>query len=545
MSMQGDLATLELADIIQNLEMHRRTGSLVVEAAGATSRIFFDAGVITLLGSSRRPNLLDDLVHAGWLDAQVLAKARKSRRNRERPLLPSLIKKGLFEAESVKEFAQARLTEDVCDFLAQERGSFDFTRGEPTHDVFDVEEQHLGLSLAAGPILFEAARRQDQGALLRVRIASDATHYVATTDTPPQEVECDQELAAEILVRLNGTRSVRELVRAFPDRRFAAFETLATLVTIGAVEASGPDELLDVARSEAEIRPERALAILRDGLKIAPQHPGLLDAIAILSTRLEENTCAADAHKVLAHLQLEQGESDGARDNLMRACSLKPDDPAIRERVLALANAEGRSEDIVQIGQELVELYTRLGMQGKAATVLERLVQVQPDSFTLRRKLATARADCGDAEVAVSELRRYGRELLSNSDDRGARRVQKEILAIVPKDKRARKTIQQIDNATFKRRRMQRKRLIRWAVTAGIALPLGLLLTQDIAARFAYARANRDVIELELIENRRYAIAIDLLSEVREEYPLTLTSGLSVRRHIALLAAKLVDDLDS
>jgi len=539
MTLQGDLATLELPDILQNLEMHRKSGTLAIETEKGLRRVYVHEGAITLFAGDGRPSLMDDLVTAGLLEEKQLASARRPRWRRRRALCEVLVKRGVFDTETLTAFAHARLVEDVCDFLALETGSFRFHAGRPPAGVFDPEERHLGLSLAAAPVLFESARRKDHMAALRTRIGSDATHYVADGEPTGDGLGDDLELAAALCDRLDGTRSVREALRAFPDRRFAARELLATLASFELVRPTEPEDLVRLAREVAHADPERALRVLRDGLETTPRHVGLLRDLADLCERLGDGVAAAEALKLLAHLRLEEQDKEGAREDLGRACALAPKDTTIHERRMELARVDGRTEEAIEHGRVLVELYRGPGLHAKAATVLETLVTLAPDAWDLRRELARTRADCGNPTLAVAELRRYGKQLLARREDRAAREVQEEILTLVPKDANAKHTIELIDSEAFERRRKRRRSFASRALGAAIAVPVGLLLVFDVAARLAFLRAARISSELELIERRRYADAIELYEDVRASYPWTLTSRVTATGQVELLEEKL------
>jgi len=540
--MQGDLATLELSDIIQNLEMHERSGTLEIESERGTSRVYFQGGAVALLASDKRPPLMEDVVRAGLVEEKTMANAKRPRWRRRRALTNVLTDRGKIAREDLVAFAERRLIEDVCEILALEAGTFTFNEGRAPGGVFDPEEKVLGLSLAAGPVLFEAARRKDHMAAARNRVASDATHYVSQGGVDPASFAGDAELAEELLAELDGTRSVRDLVALFPSRRFEAFEALAALVATGVLRPAEPEDLERMARELVHEDPDRALRVLRDALETTPHHRGLLCELANLSERRDDLGAAADALKVLAHLDLELGERERANENLNRACTLAPDDTSIRERRMRLAMEENRREDAVENGVLLVDLYRKPGLHAKAAAILTELVELDPDSWDLRRELARSQADCGNPTLAVAELRRFGKKLLSRSEDRLARTVQEEILALVPKHAGAKRTIELIDSEAFVRRRNRRRRVIRRALTALIAVPLGLFCVFDVCARLAYSRASREVAELELIETRNYGQAIQLYEDVRASYPFTLTAMLTVDRQVELLGAKSPED---
>lgn len=538
MSLQGDLATLALPDLIQNLEMHRRSGTLVIETERETRRVYFKDGAIALFAGDGRPSLMDDLVRAGLITAKQLANARQPRWRRRRRLGEVLVQRKVIEKEALVAFGQARLIEDVCDFLALETGAFHFDEGRVPGGVFDPEERWLGLGLPVGPILFESARRKDHAAAQRGRVGREATYYVADGRPEPDTFPGDVELATTLCERLDGTVSVRELLQRFPHRRFSAGEALAALAAADLIHAASADDLAALAKTLADDEPRQALRVLKNALESTPRHERLLRDFANLSERLGDDEGAAEALKVLAHVQIEAEERERARENLTRACTLAPKDATIRARLLELSREDRLHGEAIEHGRVLVELYRGPGLHAKAVTVLEGLVDLAPDSWELRRDLARARVDSGNPTLAVTELRRHGKKLLSSGDDKAARAVQEEILSLVPNHSGAHKTIELIDNETFERRRATRRVLVRRLALVAVGVPLGLLLTFDLAARSAYAHATATVAELELIENRDYAAAAEVLEGVRTAYPFTVTGQLTIPRHVRALDTK-------
>lgn len=158
MTLRGDLATLELADIVQNLEMHQKSGALAVETPRGTSQVYVESGSVAMIATPGRPRLMEDLVRAGLLRPADVESARKRRWRTRKSLGEMLVKRKVIGYETLRDFALCRLQEDFSDFLALSAGAFTFTEGRPPRDVFDAEERVLALALPMGPALFEAAR---------------------------------------------------------------------------------------------------------------------------------------------------------------------------------------------------------------------------------------------------------------------------------------------------------------------------------------------------------------------------------------------------
>jgi tetratricopeptide (TPR) repeat protein len=537
MPLRGDLSTLELVDIVQNLEMHKKSGVLAVETQRGTRQLCVEEGAVAMIATPGRPSLMEDLVHAGYVRADDVESARKRRWRSRKSLGEWLVKLKAIEAEELADFAKCRLREDLCDFLALDTGAFTFTEGKPPRDVFDPEERALALALPIGVSLFEAAKRMDHMPGVRSLIPADSAHFHAHGRTQPQ-LAGDPTLAAAVLRQLDGTRNVRQVLQAFPHRRFEVYEALARLAEAQAIRTFGPDDMAALAQELSSEDGDRAWQVVQDGLASNPHHLGLLREKAALASARDEPKAAAEAHKLIAHLQLETGDRSAALVELMRASELDPDDPSILERTLALAIEDERCEDAFEQGLRLVQLYRAPGLHSKAVTVLEALVRLDPEHWTIQRELAHSRADSGNIADALAGLERYGKKLLARGDYKPARAVQQEILKLAPSRKQAQKTIEMIDAQVYERRRALRRRILQRALLVLVAGGLGTLFFLDTRARLDLARAEHELMRRDLIEQGDYAEAVRVLEEVRMRHPYSLAARIEMPRRLADLRAK-------
>jgi tetratricopeptide (TPR) repeat protein len=543
MTLQGDLATLELADIVQNLEMHRRSGSLEVETLRGTSRIYFAEGAVALFAADWRPTLVEDLVRAGFVTAKQVDSARSRRWRARKPLGQVLVKRKAIDEEALRRFAHDRLLEDLCEFLASDGGAFTFTEERVPRGVFDPEERALALAIQPGPALFEAARRKDHGPLIRGRVPSDAAHYLAP-EVIGLDVEGDPALVRDLAAHLDGTKSVRQVLLHFPHRRFEAWEMLARLVDAQAIRTVGPTDMVELAERLSTGDGEAAWRVVQDGLDMHPQRVELLRSKAKLATERGDAKAAAEALKMIAHVQLEADDRRGALVELARAAQLDPSDTAVGERLLELAIEDGRHEEAIAHGFRLVELFRAPGLHSKACAVLESLVRLDPERWEIHRELARSRADCGDAASAVAGLERHGKKLLAREDYRTARLLNETILELLPSHKQAQLTIERIDAKVFERRRARRRRIYRNTALLLAGALFVAYLVLDVLARLDYARANSAVSRHSMIEERRYGEAIVVFERVRERHPITMTALFDVHRRLEDLEAKRVAATD-
>ena len=500
--------------------------------------MLFNEGKITSFGREGRTTLMESLVASGALSAKQLERARAKRRGSRRTLGEVLVESGGIAGEALVEAARSRLLDDVCELVCTEAGEFAFHRGSPPRDVFDPEERALELELPAGPLLLEAARRSDHWAITRTWIPSDTAHFVVQRRPDLPEAESQRALAERLLERLDGTRSVAEVVCAFPHHRFEAHELLAGWLKGRRLRVAGVEELLRIATRLAPVDAERARVIVQRGLEEHPRHPELLAELARLAEELDDGAAAVDALKLLVHGRLESAERDGAREALAHALELAPQDTFLWQQSLAFALQDGSADDAIAAGKRLAELYREPGLFRRAAAVYAELVELAPDSWELRRELAHAQVDSGEVKEGIKGLERFGRKLISDEDYAGAREVYRDVLELVPGHADAKEMIRMLDAQVFAERRARRRRWTRLAISGAILALLGWCFALEISARAAFSNAQRSVSELGLIEDGRYAEAIAAFEEVRRRHPWTPTSLFDVRSRLTDLRAR-------
>jgi hypothetical protein len=177
-------------------------------------------------------------------------------------------------------------------------------------------------------------------------------------------------------------------------------------------------------------------------------------------------------------------------------------------------------------------------MHRRAREVFERLMELDPESWDVRRELARSQADSGAQVKAVEGLEKFGRKRVALRDFDAARTVFEEILALDASNATAAGILEEIESGAFDRRREQHQRAVRQAVMGLLAGLLVLWFYFEGSARRAYVAAIEDVFAAELIEKGNYQVAADVIGQVAQRFPWTTTGALDVPRHVALLRAR-------
>ncbi len=520
MSLQGDLSTLDLTSLFQNLEGARKTGLLLVRGEGEDTQLFFEKGQLAAIAYPERPSLVEYLASAGAIRPRAIEAARK-RRRRGQSLGAALVDDGALSAEELSNYAQARLVDEACEVLASGAKKFEFAEIDRATDVFDPDERALGIVLPASPLLLESARRSDHWAMIREHLPSDSAHLMVARPPNAPADRAKARFLGQVVDLVDGSRNVREIVARFPARRFEVYQLLADLAKAQSVRpipvADLNQRILELARRDKK----RAMALLERSLEQNPHHLALLRTKAMLAEKSGDRAQALEALKLVVHLELEAGERDAAKATLAKLRNLDEGDPFAWEKGFELALEEGRRDDAVEDGRALVEIHRKSAQHRKVVNVLERLCKLREPGFEIVAELAHARADAGDRDAAVKGLEQFAAKAIAIESYPLACEAYEEILAIHPSRSKAKETLRDLRNGAVAQRRARWRRVRRRALAAFLGLVVLPWTASELFAHRAFVGATRGIVHDGLLESGRLAEARERLSAVRSRWAWT------------------------
>jgi tetratricopeptide (TPR) repeat protein len=534
MGLHGDLSTLDLAGIFQNLEGARKNGVLTIQDGRRATRLCFRAGLLRALTYPDRPDLGGLLSAAGVVDAAALERAR---RKRGASLADALAEAGLVDRATLIAWVRERVTDEASELLMTRSGRFEFHEGLGPEGMFDADEMALALDLAAGPLLLEAARRSDHWKMIRERVPSDGLHYELALQPKEAKSESAAALQARVLELLDGTRSVGEIAAFFPHRRFEFYELIAGLAAARAIRPCDPNDVSRRVRALSSRDPARALELLERGLESDPRNLALLMSKAVLAESTGQLESASEALKLVVHLELERGGVRDARAALEKLKQIDEDDPFVWERSFELALGEKRTADATADARTLVALYRRPGLHRKARGVIERLIAAAGETWERVQELAQLCAESGDVPGGVQVLERFGRARLGEDAYTLARRAYQEILTLDPHAQGAQATLDEIDNGVLERKRARwRKLRLRLLLALGAAV-LVPWIGYEALARRAYLDVTREMLRQDWTSPGRERFAVEEFRAVGERYHWSTMAQFEVPAMLAELEA--------
>ncbi|HUG01104.1 MAG TPA: DUF4388 domain-containing protein [Longimicrobiales bacterium] len=335
MAIEGPLHELGLEDVLQLLDLTKKTGVLHIRSERHKDEVqlHFEEGELFLV-RRRRPirRLGEHLVAAGRITDGELRRAVLLKKQHPDQLIGHiLVEMGSVSQEELERQLRFHLEESVYDLLAWREGEFRFIEGE-------VEHANTKVRVRVESMLMEGARRIDEWSRLQARIpnmeavpsltASDGQEG-APLDLRPDEwavmaaIDGDSDLRRIAAGVGRGTFEVAKIVYGLLSTGIVTIESARPRGPRGALESSiaEAERLLgtgdsraaeQAAREVAADYPERAEPHLLEGRALAAQ--GRMRAATEAFARAAQiEPTSAEAHFHLGFTAARTGDLERAR----------------------------------------------------------------------------------------------------------------------------------------------------------------------------------------------------------------------------------------
>lgn len=230
MILQGNLRDFSLPDVLQLLLQQKKSGVLALSDGKRQAEMFISQGSIAgvRIGMlTPESKIRDMLVESGKVARADMRDYEAVSRNMNRPLLTTLIAKGLLDEEQKEDWFQMAAEDMVCDLFSWPEGNYSFNSSQK-----GLPDSLGALRLSTDFACMEGMRRIDEWPTLAARLGEGDPTFQATG----QPAEGDPEdWPAVILARIDGRKTLSQLEKEVPFGSFRLAEFILGLWDDGCI----------------------------------------------------------------------------------------------------------------------------------------------------------------------------------------------------------------------------------------------------------------------------------------------------------------------
>ncbi len=518
MALQGDVRSLNLASVLQDLTANEKTGSLTLSEKGRTLHLWMENGVIRMvgLGTGLGPSIAVGLVATGKVPAEDLPADVGA--TPEPKLLKKLVKKhGIEDADITRALAN-QMSEHALETFLWGEARYDFIDGEPDPAQFDVTHRKLGSALSTDNLIMEAMRRQDEWEPTRRAILLSGEILVADPSLVPEKAD---PVTRRVFDAFDGRRTVRDVLELTRLGPFTVYTAVAGLRRSGAVRPMEPNDALETARTlSRKGDPEAALGLIEYGLEREPNNNELRKLAASCHEALANRTSAIGHYRQLAASHIEEERPEEAIATYRKMLSLSPGDLYAHERFFDLLLSLGRDDDAMAAAEGFALAARKAGLPDKARDAYTRLIGAFGEDEARLTVLADLQRNLGEAEGAIQIYTRLIHRAVKKSDDEVALDRCDIVLQLDPGRKDILAIKERLVSGAARRHRAQRRlrRLLGAVLT--ILIVVGAIGVYEVIARIEISQVRPAIVEA--TADQRHRDALLLYDELEAAWPWSL-----------------------
>jgi len=228
MELSGRLTSFPIAELLHWAHNDRRTGALVVRAAGREKRIYFRDGEIVTCHTDEPSEFYGQfLLLNRYLDQDTLYRCLKLYRERRQRLGVVLQQEGLLDLADIQRTLRFHIEDVICDIFLWDHGVF-FFRAEPP-----PLEELLAEPIATLGLALEGSHWVDEVRRIREVFVDDHVVLGRTEKASPEDLKPRQR---RILDEIDGVRRLEALYGAVHGSFYRFLVAAFELHEMGLVE---------------------------------------------------------------------------------------------------------------------------------------------------------------------------------------------------------------------------------------------------------------------------------------------------------------------
>ena len=418
MGFQGQLSSVQLADLFQTLHMNRQTGTLSVNDPQGLVHVYFDQGQIALCNAPTIdgiPFLITTVVRKGLIPQDRAGEIAQRLRQTNQPLREIFLSSGFIAESDLDEISAWCIEELVCPLFELSDGDFTFTDGDPVADLMHADVIELGgTRLPTQQVIMEATRRKDEWRRIREIIPDSETLFTVDNDgrTNLRSIETDPEML-KVLRYLDGRHSLDAIANAVGATRFDTHAIVAQMV-LSAV--ARPQSAQDVVTDAMSLKDAGELSKARELLEHALKQarlPEVMRPLAEVCAGLGQAARAVELYLELIQAAQDQGDLKQALSDLDVVIGLSPNDPELHYERAQVRAEMGQGEEAAAGYVVAAQAFISTKDVARALDACHRAKNLLPRSPEPHRYLARAYLMEGQTENATVEYKALWHSLLT------------------------------------------------------------------------------------------------------------------------------------
>ncbi|TET37574.1 MAG: DUF4388 domain-containing protein [Planctomycetota bacterium] len=513
MTFRGDIASIGLANVFQNLKNNRQTGTLKLHAPDETIWIYFREGEIACAAAGEKPSAasLQLLVDSGLVTEDRLRELLAA--SRKKKLADILISEGVLDNQSGLDGLRTYTQELVLQCFTWERAGFEFTEGPPPEQLFPEPLCVAKIGINTESLMMEAARRMDEWSEIKKYIPSMREMYVLTQEGRAAVEQWEEGEPAGAIAA--GFHQPEEIGNVLEEQRMSRFEgekMVAYLLQQQFLRPLSTEELIE--KGDAANAADDYVTARRFLERVLDREPGNMEArerFAHVLGAMGKREEAASQSKILAQKYREAGNIKKAIAAYEQAVSFIPNDMSAQEILVDLYVGQNRREEAVKLSQTLELKYTEIGMPTKAADTFRKVLRRWPKETEINTALGETLATAGRNAEAAAALRLAARLHHRAGNESELKTTLERVIELDPGDRKTSQRLKKIEAGVFERRRI----LKRYAYMAVVALVI-----LSIIGFFAFREFRALLDERSTLLEVSKLIAADRYDDAADHYKL-------------------------
>ena len=288
MSIQGTLKTMNVSDLLQFLEVGRKTGTLKIARGTIVKEIYLEGGSIVGSKSNDPKEFLGQvLLHYGKISEDHLQAAMEIQRQSGGKLGVILVERGLVTSEDVMYALRTRTLEVIYDLFIWEEAEFEFFDGEP------VPADLIRIKVDATSVIMDGIYRLDEWSRFRKVIPSDRTVFELCSGWT--KLLHDSKEIREVLYHVEKRLTAAEIAYNMHTSLFHACALLFDLVEKGAIQVTGEASAAEVPSDLSGLKLPQSVDELLQLARAEMKDNSVDNALAIIHTALDHDPNNAEA----------------------------------------------------------------------------------------------------------------------------------------------------------------------------------------------------------------------------------------------------------